>query len=137
MVEFTCEEALGLQGVIGMHAELKEELQSALVSALVVFLRTYMGEQVATVSAEAGAKTVTLRVKCVLPPAEKLLASGEEGFNLLSELKTEIMARAEPLLRALIETLANTEVTDVHSSFRVDTGECIKVFTLNGDLDAI
>jgi uncharacterized protein YbcI len=137
MVGFTCEEVPGLQGLIGMHAELKEEIQSALVSAMVVFLRTHMGEQVATVSAEAGGKTVTVRVKCVLPPAEKILASGEEGFNLLSELKTEIMARAEPLLKAQIETLANTKVTGIHSSFRVDAGECIKIFTLNGDLDAI
>jgi len=119
-----------------MHAELKEEIQSGLVSAVVVFLRTYMGEQVATVSAEVAGTTVTVRVTCVLPPAERHMASGEEGFNLLSKLKTEIMARAEPLQKALIETLANTKVTGVHSSFRVDTGECIKIFTLSEDLDA-
>jgi len=121
----------------GMHTELKEEIQSALVSAVVVFLRTSMGEQVATVSAEAAGKTVTVRVTCVLPPAERHLVSGEEGFKLLSKLKTEIMARAEPLLKALIETLANTKVTSIRSSFRVDTGECIKIFTLSSDLDAI
>ena len=118
-----------------MHAELKEEIQSALVSAVVAFLRTYMGEQVATVSAEAGGRTVTVRVTCVLPPAERHMASGEQGFNLLSKLKTEIMARAEPLLKALIESMANTKVTGICSSFRVDTGECIRIFTLSKDLD--
>jgi|GEM_PF-3174645 len=120
-----------------MHAELKEEIQSALVSAVVVFLRTYMGEQVATVTAEAAGTTVTVRVTCVLPPAERDLASREEGFDLLSKLKMEIMARSEPLQKALIETLANTKVTGIQSSFRVDTGECIKIFTLTEDPDAV
>lgn len=120
-----------------MHAELKEELQSAPVNAVVVFLRTYMDEQVATVRAEAAGTTITVRVTCVLPLAERHLASGEEGFSLFSKLKTEIMARAEPLLKALIEAMANTKVTRIHSSFRVDTGECIKIFTLSEDLDGI
>jgi uncharacterized protein YbcI len=119
-----------------MHAELKEEIQSELVSTVAIFLRTYVGAKVAAVSAEAAGTTVTVRVKCVVPPAEKLLASDGEGFGLLNKLKTEIMARSEPLLKALIETLADTKVTGIHSCFRVDTGECIKSFTLSDDLDA-
>jgi hypothetical protein len=119
----------GLKGVIGMYAAVKEELRSALVSAAVVFLRTYMGEQVATVSAEAAETSVTVRVTCVSAETGQHPA----GFDLWGKLKTEALERAEPLLKALIEGVANTTVTGVHSVFRVDTGECTKIFTLGED----
>jgi uncharacterized protein YbcI len=71
----------------------------------------------------------------VLPPAERHLAKNQEGERLIRELKEKLIEKAKPLLEAMIENLTQAEVVDIHSSFDVETGERIKIFTLNKDLE--
>lgn len=49
----------------------------------------------------------------------------------------QAIERAKPLLEVIIQNLTEAEVVDIHSSFDVETGERIEIFTLNKDLGKV
>jgi uncharacterized protein YbcI len=118
-----------------MGNESKQEIESAVSEAMTKFLKEQMGEQAEAVITQVVGDTIIVRFKGVLPPAERHLAKAQEGVKLMKELKLKLIERARPLLEVMIRNLTDAEVIDVHSSFNVETGERVEVFTLDKDLE--
>jgi len=118
-----------------MTIKLKLDVEAAICQKLTMILKEQIGEQVETATAEVVGDTIIVRFKGVLPPAERMLAKKEEGIKLIKELKEKLIEKIKPLLEQTIKELTGTEVVDIHSSFNLETGERIEIFTLNKDLE--
>jgi len=117
-----------------MGCKSKQEIENAVSQVMTKFLKEQMGEQAEQVITQVVGDTIIVRFKGVLPPAERHLAKNQEGERLIRELKEKLIEKAKPLLKVMIEKSTEAEVVDIHSSFDVETGERIKIFTLNKDL---
>ena len=117
-----------------MGCKSKQEIENAVSQVMTKFLKEQMGEQAEQVITQVVGDTIIVRFKGVLPPAERHLAKNQEGERLIRELKEKLIEKVKPLLKVMIEKLTEAEVVDIHSSFDVETGERIKIFTLNKDL---
>ena len=118
-----------------MDGKSKQEIESAVSQAMTKFLKEQMSEQAEMVITQVVDDTIIVRFKGVLPPAERHMIKNQEGERLIKELKGKLIERAKPLLEVMIRNLTETEVIDIHSSFNVETGEYIEVFTLDKDLE--
>ena len=118
-----------------MGCKSKQEIENAVSQVMAKFLKEQMGEEAAAVITQVVGDTIIVRLKGVLPPAERHLAKNPEGEGLIRELKEKLIEKAKPLLKVLMENLTEAEIVDIHSSFDVETGERIKIFTLNKDLE--
>ena len=117
-----------------MNGKSKQEIENEISQVMTKFLKEQMGEEAEAVITQVVGDTIIVRFKGVLPPAERHLAKNQEGERLIRELKEKLIEKAKPLLKVLIEKLTEAEIVDIHSSFDVETGERIKIFTLNKDL---
>lgn len=118
-----------------MSGKSKQEIENAVSQVMIKFLKEQMGEQAEAVITQVVGDTIIVRFKGVLPPAERHLAKNQEGKRLIREMKEKLIERAKPLLEVMIQNLTEAEVVDIHSSFDVETGERIEIFTLNKDLE--
>jgi len=120
-----------------MDGKTKQEIESAVNEAMTKFLKEQMAEEAEAVTTQVVGDTIIIRLKGVLPPAERHMIKDQKGAKLIKELKEKLIERAKPLLETMIKNLTNAEVIDIHSSFDVDTGERIEIFTLDKDLERI
>ncbi|MGB2630887.1 MAG: DUF2294 domain-containing protein [Candidatus Omnitrophota bacterium] len=120
-----------------MDGKTKQEIESAVSEVMCKFLKEQMGERAEAVSVQVVGDTIIVRVKGVLPPAERYMTKDREGTKLITELKEKLIERAKPLLETMIKNLTDAEVLDIHSSFDAGTGERIEIFTLDKDLEGI
>ena len=112
----------------------KQDIEAAICQKLTMILKEQIGEQVETATAEGVDDTIIVRFKGILPPAERMMAKKEDGMELIKELKEKLIEKIKPLLEQTIKELTGAEVVDIHSSFNLETGERIEIFTLNKDL---
>jgi uncharacterized protein YbcI len=113
----------------------KQEIESAVSKAMSKFLKEQMGEEAEQVITQVMGDTIIVRFKGILPPAERHMIKNQEGMRLIKELKVKLIEKARPLLQAMIKNLTETEVIDIHSSFNIETGERMEIFTLDKDLN--
>lgn len=112
----------------------KEEIASAVGEAVQKFLNSHMGECAEEIFAQVVDDAIIVRLKGVFPPAETDLCHNDKGIKLIKELKEKLIERAKPLLKVMIEGLAEAKVLDIHSSFNPHTGEHVEVFILDRKL---
>ena len=110
------------------------DIEAAICQKLTMILKEQIGEEVETATAQVLGDTIIVRFKGILPPAERMMAKKEEGMELIKELKEKLIEKIKPLLEQTIKELTGAEVVDIHSSFNLETGERIEIFTLNKDL---
>ena len=118
-----------------MKHKSRQEIESAVAEAMTKFLRKQMGERAAGVITEVASDAIIVRVKGIMPPAERYLIKNQEGMKLLKELKEKLIERAKPLLEAMIKNLIDAEVVDIYSSFNPASNEHIEIFTLDRSFD--
>jgi len=116
-----------------MEHKMKQKIESAVSQAMVKFLKVQMGEETETVITQVMGDIVIVKVKGILPPAERHMVRNQQGQRLIKDMKGRLIEKAKPLLEAMIKDLTDLEVVDIQSSFDVNTDEYIEVFKL--DLD--
>ena len=119
-----------------MH-KTKKETESVITEAIAKFLKEQMAENVEAIITQVIEGAIIVRFKDILSPAEKNLIRDPEGIKLIKELKEKLIERAKPNLKTMIEDLVKVEIADIHSSFNIETGELIAVFTLGKDLEKV
>jgi len=112
----------------------KQNIEAMICQKLIMILKEQIGEQVETANAQVLGDTIIVRFKGILPPAERMMAKKEEGMELIKELKEKLIEKIKPLLEQTIKELTGAEVVDIHSSFDLETGERVEIFTLSKDL---
>ncbi|MCX8044778.1 MAG: DUF2294 domain-containing protein [Desulfobacterota bacterium] len=109
------------------------EAEAQITNAIVKFELEYMGrgpEESKTFIIE---DTVFIRLRGVLTPAEKQLASSENpatGRKLIKELRQELIEKARVLLEKIIFDILKIKVKSLHTDISSITGERVILFTL-------
>jgi len=122
--------------MIAKMSRSKKGIESIISQAMARFFKEQISERPEVVITQVVGDTIIVRLKGVLPPAERHLAKDKEGGGkLIEELRVKLIERAKPLLEVMIRNLTGAEVVDLYSSFNAETGERIEIFTLNKDLE--
>lgn len=114
-----------------MPDKTKEEIASIVGEAMWKFMEGHMGENIKEVFAQVVDDAIIVRLNGVFPPAENALCRDVKGTTLIKELKEKLIERAKPLLKTIIEGLAEAKVLDIHSSVNPQTGEHVEIFILD------
>ena len=80
-----------------------QNLCAELAQALQEFWEDYTGVRPARVRVVADEQTVAVCLEQVLTPAERELASTQDGREILRELEERVLEQAKPYLQQLIE----------------------------------
>lgn len=117
-----------------MASKNNRDIELKINKKLSCVLRDHLGEKAKKVSSEVVEDAIIVRFQDVLPLAEKRLSKDPAGAELIHELKMKLIEKVKPLLELCIEEATGAKVIDTHSSFNLETGERIEIFTLNKKL---
>ncbi len=111
------------------------QVEAEISEAIIKFEKEYMGRGPEETKTYLVDDMVLVRLRGVLTPAEKKLASievGGQGRNLIKQVRTELVEKARPLLEAIIMDVTGCKVRSLHTDISTRTGERIVIFTLDG-----
>ena len=113
----------------------KGQVEAEISAAMVQFEREYMGRGPDETRTYLIEDLVLVRLRGVLTPAEKQLASGDagdDGRKLIKRTRMQLLEKARPLLVRIIKDILNEDVISLHTDISIRTGERIILFSLAG-----
>jgi uncharacterized protein YbcI len=113
----------------------KGQLEAEISDAMVRFELEYMGRGPEEAKTYLIDDLAIVRLRGVLTPAEKHLASAGDvrsGSRLVKEMRRELIEQARPFLEAIILDVTGQKVRCLHTDISAQAGERIIVFTLEG-----
>jgi uncharacterized protein YbcI len=111
----------------------KAESQDAhvdLAQALQEFWDKYAGIRPTHVRVVSDAGAIVVWLEEVLSPAERQMASTQEGRKMLQKLEERILEQARPQLQRLVEGAAGQESTLAEVHFDIKNGSVLAFFQL-------
>ena len=118
-----------------MNSTSKREMEYAVSKAVRKIVKEQLGEDAEDVIARIVGDAVIIRLRGILPQAERHMIRDYEGLRLLQNLKVKLMARVRPFLEDTIKSITKMDVVDMYSNFSLVVGERIEIVTLDGDLE--
>jgi len=112
------------------------QLEAEISAAMVQFEREYMGRGPEETRTYLIDDLVLVRLRGVLTPAEKQLASGDptgDDRKLIKQARMQLLEKARPLLVRIIKDILNQDVVSLHTDISIKTGERIILFSLAGE----
>ncbi len=112
-------------------------IEAEISEALIKFEKDYMGRGPSEAKAYIIDDMVLVRLKGVLTPAERRLASDDPGFEgreLIKQVRLKLLERGRTLLESLIQTITGATVVSLHTDISTRTGERVIVFALASPL---
>ncbi len=116
----------------------KSEAENLISQAIITFEREYMGRGPEEAKTFIFDDIVFIRLRGVLTPAEKQLASTEnnnKGRSLIKQVRQELLEKARPLLEAIINDVLGCRIVSLHTDISISTGERVIIFTLERALN--
>jgi len=113
----------------------KGQLEAEISAAMVQFEREYMGRGPEETRTYLIDDLVLVRLRGVLTPAEKQLASGDpagDNRKLIKQVRMQLLEKARPLLISIIKDILNQDVISLHTDISIKTGERVILFSLAG-----
>ena len=107
-----------------------QDVHTDLAQALQEFWDEYAGIRPTRVRVVSGEGTIVVWLEEVLSPAERQMASAEEGRKVLQELEERILEQATPQLQRLVEGAAGQESTLAEVHLDVANGSVLGFFRL-------
>lgn len=111
------------------------QLEAEISEAIIKFEREFMGRGPEEARTYLIDEMVLVRLRGVLMPSEKQLATSDDGGtgrNLIKRVRTELLEKARPLLEKLIHDVTGRKVRSLHTDISTTTGERVILFTLDG-----
>lgn len=111
----------------------KGQVEAEITQAVVQFEREFMGRGPTETRSFIVDDMVLVRLKGVMTPAEKQLATGDDGNRgreLIKQVRSELLERGRQLLEAIVEDVLGAQVVSLHTDISTVTGERIILFTL-------
>ncbi len=115
----------------------RSEAESQISKAIITFEREYMGRGPEEAKTFIFDDIVFIRLRGVLTPAEKQLASTEDnnkGRSLIKQVRQELLEKARPLLETIIRDVLGCDIISLHTDISISTGERVIIFTLERTL---
>ncbi len=113
------------------------ELEARITEAMVKFEREYMGRGPTEARTYLIDDMVLVRLKGIITRAENHLASADptgRGRELVKQSRVELIEKAKPMLRDMIERETRLPMISMHTDISVKSSERIVIFTLKGSL---
>lgn len=113
----------------------KGQIEAEVCEAIIRFEKDYMGRGPEETKAWIIDDMVLVRLRGVLTPAEKKLASigdGNHGRSLIKQVRLELIEGARPLLDAIIGEATGCVVKGMHTDISTLSGERVILFVLSG-----
>jgi uncharacterized protein YbcI len=117
----------------------KGQLEAEISEGIIKFEREYMGRGPDETKTYILGDMILVRLKGVLTPAEKQLASAadqSQGRNLIKQVRIELLEKARALLDRIIKDITGRSVKSLHTDISTATGERVIIFTLDGPVTA-
>ncbi len=114
------------------------QLEADISAALVKFEREYMGRGPEETKTHILDDMILVRLRGVLTPAEKNLASMEssdKGCSLVKRLRIELLEGGRATLEVLIREITGCNIVSLHTDISTKTGERVIIFTLDSPLE--
>ena len=111
----------------------KGQIEADISEALIKFEKEYMGRGPEETKTYIIGDMVLVRLKGVLTPAEKQLASTNEyhkGRSLIKQVRLELLEKARMLLETIIKDVTGEKLVSLHTDISTITGERIIIFIL-------
>jgi uncharacterized protein YbcI len=124
-----------LSGLMTMKT--KGQLETEIAEAVIRFEREFMGRGPEETKAYIIDDLVLVRLRGVLTPAEKNLAtidSSAHGRALIKQVRIELIEKARGMLEAIIQDITGRKMRSLHTDISTTTGERVIIFTLDGSL---
>jgi len=109
------------------------QIESEISEAIIRFEKDYMGRGPMEARTYILDDMILVRLKGVLTPAERKLASDDAGFEgreLIKQVRLKLLERGRTLLESLIQGITGATVVSLHTDISTRTGERVIVFTL-------
>jgi uncharacterized protein YbcI len=107
-----------------------QDVHTDLAQALQEFWDQYAGIRPTRVRVVSGAGAIVVWLEEVLSPAERQMASTQEGRKVLQELEERILEQARPQLQRLVEGAVGQESTVAEIHLDVANGSVLGFFQL-------
>ena len=111
----------------------KGQVEADISEAIIKFEKEYMGRGPEETKAYIIGDMVLVRLRGVLTPAEKQLASTNEyhkGKALIKQVRQELLEKARMLLEKIIQEITGENVVSLHTDISTITGERVIIFVL-------
>ena len=107
-----------------------QDVHTYLAQALQEFWDQYAGIRPTRVRVVSGEGAIVVWLEEVLSPAERQMASTQEGRKVLQELEERILEKAKPQLEQLVERAVGRESTLAEVHLHVANGSVLGFFRL-------
>jgi uncharacterized protein YbcI len=109
------------------------QLEAEIGEAIIKFEKEYMGRGPEETKTYVIDDMVLIRLRGVLTPAEKNLASIDgtsHGRALIKQVRIELLEKARGLLEAIVQDITGRKMRSLHTDISTLTGERVIIFTL-------
>ena len=113
-----------------MEKAVSQDVHIDLAQTLQEFWDEYAGIRPADVRVVSGEGAIVVWLEEVLSPAERQMASNQEGCKMLQELEERILEQARPKLQRLVEGVTGQESTLAEVHFDIANGSALAFFRL-------
>lgn len=111
------------------------EMEALISSRMITFQREQLGRGAESAKTYIIGDMIIVRLKGVLTPAEKQLASQEKGKALIKEMRYQLEEIIRPQLETLIESTTGKKVISLHNDISTKTGERVDIIILESPID--
>jgi len=112
----------------------KGEMEDKISKALTQWEREYLGRGSVLVKTDIVRNMVIVVLKGILTPAEKDLASTNEGLMSVKRMRSDLVETGVQQLRAIIHDATDLAVESFFTDISTRTGERVMIFTLASSL---
>ncbi len=113
-----------------MSQQSRGEIEAALANAIIQFEKDHMGRGPVEARVYIIEDMILVRLRGVLTPAESKLALNPEGYELIKQVRRQLLEGSRSILEAIVIEKTGCQVVSLHTDISVKTGERIIVFTL-------
>jgi uncharacterized protein YbcI len=111
------------------------QIEAEIGDAIIKFEKEYLGRGPEETKTFVIEDMVLVRLRGVLTPAEKQLATVDQegkGRALIKQVRMELIEKARALLEAIIRDITGFDVKSLHTDISTLSGERVIIFTLDG-----
>ncbi len=118
-----------------MQGLTKGQMEAEISKLLIRFEKEHIGRGPEGARSYIVADMAVVRLRGVLTPAERHLASDINGSALIREMRLRLVEGSKPLLEAWVQDLTGCKVMNLLTDVSTKTGEHILVFVLDQNLE--
>lgn len=108
----------------------KGQMEAEISSALISFEKEHMGRGPVEAKTFIIQDIVVIRLKGILTPAEIHLAKDVEGIQLIKQVRSKLLEKAQEMIGDIIRDSTGVSLVSMHTDISTKTGERFIIVTL-------